>query len=168
MTPLILVNLRTLSRLDPFAVYTIHGVRMSGEGHANRFLRNLEEIIVPPSKKPKRNTSNFPQTEFVNLKLNKKQAAEFEDWKNGDAGKISTRVVEFIADGNKTSISYDFDNECFIVSSTCKAEGHANENRCMTSRSEDWYEALLMNVFKNDVVLHGGEWIGEDEGRKWG
>lgn len=165
---LILWNLEQLSKGDQFTVRRRRNRKNTNLEQAHRYLCLLEDLILAPKKKPTSNRNGFPQTDFINLTLNKKQAGEFEDWRNGDATKLATQLAEFIADGNKTSITYDFDNECFIVSSTCKAEGHANENKCLTSRSDDWYEALLMNVYKSNVVFAGAEWVSEDNGRKWG
>jgi len=133
-----------------------------------RFVEQLEMDIMPPSKKQGRKATNFPEIEFVTVRLDKEQAGAFADWVHQDDESRSLDLAEFISAGHKTSITWDDYNSCFIVSSTCKDEGSDNFNKCLSSRSNDWYEAMMMNVYKANVLLAKGPWESDASTNSWG
>ena len=134
----------------------------------NRTLYNLETIIMP--SKSTRNASKrpWPETRFVDIRLDKKQQDLFREFMEKKADDLSLALADFIADGNKTSITWDDENKTFIVASTCKNPDSINLDACISSRSQDWYEALMLNVFKHLVICGAGEWEGESRDKSWG
>jgi len=120
------------------------------------------------SKKPSRANSSFAEIEFVGVRLDKEQAELFADWVAADQETRALDLAEFLSAGHKTSITWDDHNACFIVSATCKDESNDNFNRCLTSRSNDWYEAMMLNVFKHQVLFKKQRWNGDANTNSWG
>lgn len=108
------------------------------------------------------------QVTFVQLRLNEETANEFSKWMERKEPEIALDVASFMSNGNKVSITWDNENKCWIVSATCKEEGHKNYNHCLSSRSSEWWEALCMNVFKHDVICKGGSWADKQSNANWG
>ena len=123
---------------------------------------------MPKSASSRPNTNNWAETIFVNIKLTGKGKDQFTDWMNRKEPEIALDVAQFMSNGHKTSITWDSTNNCWIVSSTCKIQGSVNENHCMTSRSQEWYEAMCMNVFKSAVLCNNGAWSEQQESSDWG
>jgi len=108
-------------------------------------------------------------TTFVNLRLTTDQKPAFEHWAKENQADLFSYVVNMVADGYKISLNLDSNNDCVIVAVTGTDGNRVNRGRCMTSRSTDAIEALLMAVFKHIVLCDGGDW-GEEEERSsdWG
>jgi len=122
------------------------------------------------SKKNSSAAANKPdwQVTFVQLKLNEETASAFTKWMERKEPEIALDVAAFMSNGHKTSITWDDDNKCWIVSSTCKEESNKNYNHCLSSRSSEWWEALCMNVFKNNVVCKDASWTDKQSNANWG
>lgn len=113
-------------------------------------------------------SNNQFEVQFANLKIDSKHKDSFEEWKESKPEDVALDVASFISNGHKTSISWDNDNHCWIVSATCKEERSPNYNYCLTSRSDDWYEAMCMNVYKHKFIAKEGKWSDQQEDRNWG
>lgn len=133
-----------------------------------KFIYNLEADLMPRGKSSTRKNNNFVETEFVTVRLDKEQAQAFADWVAQDDESRALDLAEFITAGHKTSITWDDYNSCFIVSSTCKDEASDNHNKCITSRSNDWYEAMMLNVYKANVLFGKGAWESDAQTNAWG
>lgn len=121
----------------------------------------------------KKNTSagdNKPDwhVNFVQIRLAGAQIDGFTKWMERKESEIALDVAAFMSNGHKTSITWDNENKCWIVSATCKEENSKNYNYCLSSRSGEWWEALCMNVYKNDVICNGGSWSAKQENNNWG
>lgn len=108
------------------------------------------------------------QVTFVQLKLNEETASAFSTWMERKEPEIALDVASFMSKGNKVSITWDNENKCWIVSATCKEQSSPNYNHCLSSRSNEWWEAMCMNVFKHDVVCGGGSWTAKQSNANWG
>lgn len=106
--------------------------------------------------------------EFINVELTDEQEAAFSDWHAKNFPRMGELCAEFAMSGNKFGVSHDGDNECFIVSATCKDERQDNYNKCYTSRSDDWVEALMLCLFKWDVLFGRDTWLGKTRRNNWG
>jgi hypothetical protein len=108
-------------------------------------------------------------TTFVNLRLSTDQKPAFEKWAENNQADMFTYLVGMVEDGYKISINLDANNDCIIVAVTGTDGNRVNRGRCMTSRSRDAIEALLMAIFKHVVLCDGGDWgEGEDKTSDWG
>jgi|SRR5215471_17617782 len=134
----------------------------------NRFLSNLEDTIM--SRTNGRNSKNFSPGEFVfvDVRLSKSDQADFLDWCLKDAKDNLQVVAQLIGEGFKTSLSWDVENVCFIASCTCRVENDPRYNHCVTSRSDDWMEAILLNSYKIHKLMTTDDWLSPRAGNNWG
>lgn len=133
-----------------------------------RKLDNLEMWIMASKNTPKPNAKNFAEISFLNIKITGKHKDDFNTWMSRKDAEISLDVAAFMSNGHKTSITWDDNNKCFIVSATCKESSSPNVDCCITSRSAEWWEAMCMNVYKNDVMCNKGSWRDQQEDTDWG
>jgi hypothetical protein len=134
----------------------------------NRWLDQMwETVVMARNKSPKRNLT-FAEVEFINRRLTDDEAKGFADWQQKEAKSLGDEVVAFIASGHKLSVTWDDFNACFIVSATCKDEASDNLNKCLSARSDDWYEALLLVLYKSQVLFAGATWESDVRGASWG
>ena len=106
--------------------------------------------------------------DFVTFELSEKQERDFADWSVATTPKLAEYTQELVSSGHKLGVSWDGDNECFIVSVTCKDDAQENANKCYTSRSDEWVEALLLALYKWDVIAKRGAWHGKQKRNNWG
>jgi len=131
-------------------------------------IQYMGELIMASKAAKKPANSGWTQTEFVTIKLTGKAKDDFHTWASRKEADVALDVASFISNGHKIGISWDDSNKCWIVSATCKVDGDVNENCCITSRSDDWFEAMAMNVFKATVLCNGGAWRDQQESSEWG
>jgi len=123
---------------------------------------------MPAKTKPSPKGKNDWGMTFVNFRLGKEEKDEFKAYMSAKPDILSEKLAIFIGEGHKVSLSWDDNNKCFIGSATCKDEGSINNNHCMTSRSDDWFEALMMNVYKANELAAGTAWSDLSESADWG
>lgn len=133
-----------------------------------RKIEDLEIWLMASKNSTKANNRNWTETTFVNLKIQGKHKDLFNEWMSRKDAEISLDVAAFMSNGHKTSITWDDTNNVWIVSATCKDEASKNLNHCLTSRSSEWWEAMCMNVYKNDVICKEGSWVDNSESVDWG
>lgn len=93
---------------------------------------------------------------FSTARLTESDSKDFAKWCEGQIEDLMLGVIHLVAGGWKMSLTWDDINDCFIASVTCKDEKNRNHNVCVSSRSDNAIEAMLMNVYKIDV-LHKNE-----------
>lgn len=106
--------------------------------------------------------------QFVTMRIGAKEKEQFKAWYSKNANDVLAKLEELVSDGYKVSLSYYFDGNCHIVSLTCKDEKSANFNRCLTSRSDDLWEAVGLTVFKHFHLCNDGIWEDEGNSNNWG
>lgn len=136
--------------------------------HINRKITNIGVAIMPAKSSQKRPGNNNFNITFVDMKLSKENSLDFKEWFSRKAETVALDIASFMSNGHKISITWSNDNSCWIVSATCKDEKNVNVDCCMSSRSDDWYEALAMCCFKNDIIAKGGRWLDESTDNNWG
>lgn len=131
-----------------------------------RYISQMEHDYMPP--KAYNNGKGSPMPVFANVRLAESDKEAFSEWcekKDRDFVEMQTRLL---VEGWKLSIRADLENNCFIVSHTCGAEKHINANVCLTSRSEDWEEALWLNLYKILSLYDGKKLPTENARNNWG
>lgn len=113
-------------------------------------------------------SSNFAQIKFINFKLRGDNKATFETWSSRKETDVALDIAQFMSSGVKTSITWDVERNCWIVSSTMKDEDSKSLDMCLTSRSDDWYEGMKMNAFKGLVLAGKQPWSVLAEEDDWG
>jgi len=138
------------------------------QAYLNNKFEQLGERIMSAKNSRAAKSQNDWQVTFVQIKLDKGTADEFTEWFKRKPEQVALDIAAFISNGHKIGITWDNNNTCWIVSATCKEESSDNYNCCLSSRSDDWYEALAMTVFKNDVICKMGKWSDEQQSANWG
>lgn len=105
---------------------------------------------------------------FVDVRLSAQDKEQFTSYMLQEADELNLNLADFIADDHKFSVTWDDENKCFIASATCRDEGSINHNCCISSRSQEWYEAMQLTVFKATVLLGGKAWTDAKTDKSWG
>ena len=134
----------------------------------NRSILNIEVSIMPSKSSRNAAKNSWVDITFVDIRLSKADTTAFREFMQKSPDDLSLALADFIADGNKTSMSWDSEHNTFIAAATCKNPDSVNKDCCITSRSSEWFEALMLNVFKHLVICKAGEWVGEQTDRSWG
>lgn len=113
-------------------------------------------------------SQDWKETVFVNYRLSREEKAEFEKWSSRKETDVALDVATFMSAGAKTSVTWDDANKVWIVSSVMKDQDHKSYNQCLTSRSDDWYEAIRLNAYKGLVLAGKDAWATLSEGDNWG
>lgn len=152
----------TINHPDQWYMPNNHGINF-----LNQAMERLGEAIMP-AKKRQDKKPQYNQVEFVNVSLTKKDKETFKTWYDARIAELPDMVAKFISEGYKISFRWDSDNECYICSATCIDESMENHNKCLTSRSDQWLEALALNLFKTDTLCKDGIWESTETGYNWG
>lgn len=94
-----------------------------------------------PKKKPMR------EIEFINIHLTDADEAPLKKQRDLHAKMVIDPLDGILMAGYKVSMSVDYENECYIVSTT-GGERTVNADKCVSSRSDDLYEAVAIAFYK--------------------
>ena len=112
---------------------------------------------------------NFQSSmEFVELKLPLDQKSAYTAWLKSNSDKFWQLLTELGESGYKVTLSPDTDNACYIVSLIGTKNSRSNANRCMSSRSDDPFEAYMLAFYKHFVICDGSDWGKTSNDRSWG
>jgi hypothetical protein len=114
-----------------------------------------EGVMAGKTTKP---DYEFKKIEFVSIQLTADEKLAFKGWYETNLSESELLLETFIQSGYKTSIVWDTNKDCFIASSTCTNDKSKNYDKCLTSRSNNWLEALMLNLWKTDVLSKKGVW----------
>jgi len=128
----------------------------------------VERDLMARNGKSTSNNKGFAEIEFVDLRLDAVQKEEFVQWKKALGEDSYSAITDLVGTGHKLSLTWDDNGNCFIASFTCRDERNVNTGKCITSRSDDWYEAALLGVFKATVIFKNGAWLGATRKDNWG
>lgn len=106
--------------------------------------------------------------DFAAVKLRAEDKEAFEAYRLELDKHDVDPLLELLADGWKISHNLDAENDCFIVSATQKGDNHRNKGICVVSRSDNPYEAVLMNFYKINVMYKGERLPTENTSDNWG
>jgi hypothetical protein len=107
--------------------------------------------------------------DFVPLRLTMDQKAAFQKWAKDNVADLGDYMVNLVGSGYKLSMNLDTNNDCYIVAITGTEENKLNRGLCITSRSDDLIEAVMMTVYKVVVLYDNGEWeTPDDVSQDWG
>jgi hypothetical protein len=129
--------------------------------HINRIILTQEAFIMPRSSASSGTKRDWGNTQFVNYRLNAQEKVKFRTYMEQSTDELSLILATFISAGHKVSLTWDDENKCYIASATCKNPKSANLDCCLSSRAPDWFEALMLNPFKSDVLMGGNAWKAE-------
>lgn len=136
--------------------------------HLTRKVHQLEERVMASKNSKVQANEAWKTTTFVQYRLSREDKAAFEQWSSRKEGDVALDIAAFMSSGAKTSITWDTSNNVWIVSATMRDEDHKSYNQCLTSRSDDWYEAMRMNAFKALVLAGKNPWSSLQSEQDWG
>lgn len=107
--------------------------------------------------------------DFVNIRLSPDDKKKFDAWAQQTLPDLADHLLALVSNDYKVSLNLDAQNDCYIVAFTGNSDNRKNKGLCMTSRSGDLIEAILIGLYKHEVLCENGEW-GEPEQRdnSWG
>lgn len=120
------------------------------------------------NNKPQTQAQNWSKIEFVNRNLLTEEADNFKKWEKSISSESGTLISQVMLDEYKLSITYDDNNECFIATLTGKDDQRNNPNKALSARSDDWYEAIMLALYKHLVLFSGNKWAGATQKNNWG
>ena len=112
--------------------------------------------------------SGYTPVEFHSFQLTKHDKAAFDKWFEANSKHSVKYVSELLEDGYKVSLSPDFANGCVIVTLIGKEGVLHNENKCFSSRADDWEDALGLMLYKHKVLAEGAAWPEDSTAKAWG
>lgn len=118
-------------------------------------------------KNDKKYTNNY-QTEFINRNLVEDEAKTFMAWFKTENERIADMLGQIMVNEYKVSCTWNDNNQCYIATFTGKEDNKHNPLKALSSRSDDWYEALAMTAFKHLILFKGGKWDGDTTKNNWG
>lgn len=95
---------------------------------------------------------DYRETKFASVRLSSDELAKFDTWYEKSFPDFWELLTVHLSAGWKLSVTWDKENDCFIASSTNHAEKSVNYRTCVTSRDNEWFGAVMMNVFKCHVL----------------
>lgn len=110
----------------------------------------------------------FGDIRFCTIQLDTEGKVLAKQWITANNKDLDTYFDTLIRDGWKTSLTFDEYNDCFIASSTQRDEDDRNHNVCLTSRSDNMYEAIMLNVYKLYIMYEGKKLPTEKQSNNWG
>lgn len=120
------------------------------------------------ANKKQSSRNRFGNTEFVNVTLTADQRKEFKAWYPAILDNLHDELGQLMVDDYKVSCSWDDNNQCFIATFTGKQDQTYNSEKALSSRSDNWFEALGVNLFKHVVLFGSKTWDGETTKNNWG
>jgi len=110
-----------------------------------------------------RNPADWADIKFSRITLTSEQKREFKALTTEEKSSLVDKTIQMICSGHKASIVWEDSHQCFIFSVTCKLENHINFNVCLSSRSDDLWEAMALTTFKTLYCCPEGEWLFEGD-----
>lgn len=118
---------------------------------------------------PKTRASDYSSNwNFIDLRLSKADEARFVEWFSKNEQNIPDLLHRVNTDAYKFSISYDFDNDCFIATLSGTRHASINKNSTISGRSAEWLEAIGLVLFKHMVMCEEKEWSDYTRPTNWG
>jgi len=127
-----------------------------------------EAIMARKYEKPDNGGQNWKSVDFVYINLSTAEKKQFKSWFNENQSAVPELSASMTAQGYKLSIKWDNGNGCFIATVTCDNDGLPNKGKALSSRSDNWLEAIALNIFKTDVCAQDGRWPETSTGNNWG
>jgi hypothetical protein len=129
-------------------------------------LEEMEKILM--GNKGKANNGNQFTTKFAVIALDSEGKQLAKQWLASNSKDLDTFFVDLVRDGWKTSLRWDNENDCFIASCTNVDDDSKNHNTCVTSRSDNMYESILINYYKIYIMFDGKKLPVEQAKDNWG
>jgi len=114
--------------------------------------------------------NDAPWGGFINVVVTDAEKGEFHEWYDENADHVNPMMDDLLAEGMKYGVSFDRENECYIVTLTGGLVEKANLRCCVTSRAGTWADANALAVWKHYILCAGnyGDLLTSGRKRSWG
>lgn len=129
--------------------------------HALNFRELFNEGASIMAKRNGKDTNGGKPTwavDFINLRPSADDKKNFEKFMSGSQDTLNDAAENLLLCGGKLSITFDGENDCFIVAYTQKVVGDVNEGKCLTVRSGTWFKGFLYLAWYHQSVAKNGAW----------
>jgi hypothetical protein len=92
---------------------------------------------------------------FLNVRLTDEQKEAFYRFAEENRGFAWQVLDNVLSMGAKLGVSYDRENQAYVVTLTGALVAGSNERYCTTSRAGTFDEALAVAMYKHDVLAAG-------------
>jgi len=115
-------------------------------------------------------TNDAPWGGFINVTVTDVEKDEFGVWYDENAQHVNSMLDDLLAEGMKYGVSYDQENQCYIVTLTGALVEKSNLRCCVTSRAGSWADANALSCWKHYVLCAGnyGDLLTTGRKRSWG
>lgn len=112
--------------------------------------------------------AKFVGKQFASIRLDRASEKEFTKWVSETKVRGFDAMERFLGDGYKVSATYVFDKSSFCVSVIGTEVTKPNQDKIMTSWSDELEEAFQIAGYKHYVICDGGDWPTQDNDAPWG
>lgn len=102
--------------------------------------------------------SGFRDWQFVTYSLPAASEKDFDNWVDKQEGDKWDAVREMGEEGYKLTFVLSDENNSWIMTAVWTKKCKHNENRSLSSYSDDMLEAALLTAYKHYVTAKGGDW----------
>lgn len=111
----------------------------------------------------------FAKREFSSLSLAKSDQKDIWDWAEKNKVNPLDSAIELGLEGYKLSFTWIDEQQSWCVSLIGTETTKPNQDKIMTSWSNDLGEAIVISAYKHAVLCDRGAWpIRSDEDGRWG
>lgn len=107
-------------------------------------------------------------TKFAAVKITAELKPEYDIWLEVNGKDADNLIAISQGDGWKMSSRWDNENDCYINSLTMIDEDDKNYDVCVVSRSDNFFEAYMLNHYKIYVLYDKKKLPTEREKENWG
>jgi len=115
-------------------------------------------------------SNDAPWGGFINVTVNDAEKGEFHAWYDEHSQDVNQMLDDLLAEGMKYGVSFDRENDCYIVTLTGGLVEKANLRCCVTSRASTWADTNALAVWKHYILCAGnyGDLLTTGRKRSWG
>lgn len=113
------------------------------------------------SSKPKEVTQgkwwlspDAPWGGFINIRVDEEQKEEFHVWCRDNPEQAWAHFDDALGQGMKSSLAYDRENECYIMTLTGALVEGSTERYCVTSRAGTLGDVIALSMWKHVELVH--------------
>lgn len=119
----------------------------------------IEDYNVVRGKGSGKEAQNGQMPRFVDVKLTADERDAFVAWAKAGGVDVIKGLQAFADDGYRVGVTWASEQQAYTVSVTCRLSGSPNQGLCMTSFAKTLDVALLLALYKHQVIA-GGNWLG--------
>lgn len=137
--------------------------------------RKKKDLGLSPEETPVKQGKYYcppdaPWGGFINVSLNEGDKAAFHEWQGREGHHTGEMLDDLMGEGMKYGVSYDQENQCYIVTLTGSLVERANLRCSVTTRAGTWGEANELAIWKHFILCAGnyGDLLTTGRKRDWG